>query len=294
MQRRVVGPPRGGSCLTSNSVFPVLVVEIIRTDPIEYWLSGYRAPCQRRVWVGSSKNAVILMIVRHLRRLVLSVLVVASMASHALTQNVVQLPTFHFTTVDTTVSVPDGGSAYLGGILSASSGINSSGVPILGKLPGLGRLFGNRAIGRDVSANSMRVHATIIDLNEMDDMILGQAAARRSHVGQVSATDLKAYFLSQHVGRRNERLFEPAPQRPAPLSVAAIRRTNELAVQQRDDEAHFYFEKGRKAEADGKAGVAKIFYQMAARRAAGDFKSLVLARLDRVTGNAPQVATVGR
>ncbi len=227
------------------------------------------------------------------RPLVLSVLVVASMASHALAQ-VVQLPTYHYTMVDTTVSVPDGGSAYLGGISRASSGINSSGVPILGKLPGVGRLFGNRAIGRDMSASSMRVHATIIDFNEMDEMLLGQAAARRSHLGQVSPTDLKADFLSRNVGRPSDRLFEPAVQRPAPSSVAAIRRTSELADQQRDDEAAFYFEKGQKAEADGKQGVAKIFYQMAARRATGDFKSRVLARLDMVTGNTPQVATTGR
>ena len=43
----------------------------------------------------------------------------------------VQLPTFSFTTVTTTVSVPDGGTVLLGGIKRLSEGRNEVGVPIL-------------------------------------------------------------------------------------------------------------------------------------------------------------------
>ena len=43
----------------------------------------------------------------------------------------VQLPTFSFTTVTTTVSVPDGGTVLLGGIKRLSEGRNEFGVPIL-------------------------------------------------------------------------------------------------------------------------------------------------------------------
>ena len=52
----------------------------------------------------------------------------------------VQLPTFNVTTVQTTVSVPDGGTALLGGINRLSEGSVSRGVPMLNKIPGVSRL----------------------------------------------------------------------------------------------------------------------------------------------------------
>ena len=41
----------------------------------------------------------------------------------------IQLPTFHMAGVSTTVMVPDGGAAFLGGINSASDGRSEFGVP---------------------------------------------------------------------------------------------------------------------------------------------------------------------
>ncbi len=61
----------------------------------------------------------------------------------------VQLPTFSFTTVTTTVSVPDGGTVLLGGIKRLSEGRNEFGVPILDEIPYLNRLFKNVGIGRE-------------------------------------------------------------------------------------------------------------------------------------------------
>ena len=59
-----------------------------------------------------------------------------------------QLPTFSFVTVTTTVSVPDGGTVLLGGIKRLSEGRNEYGVPILDKIPYINRLFKNVGIGR--------------------------------------------------------------------------------------------------------------------------------------------------
>ena len=56
----------------------------------------------------------------------------------------VQLPTFSFVTVTTTVSVPDGGTVLLGGIKRLSEGRNEYGVPILDKIPYLNRLVQER------------------------------------------------------------------------------------------------------------------------------------------------------
>ena len=61
----------------------------------------------------------------------------------------VQLPTFAFISVATTVSVPDGGSVLLGGIKRLSEGRNEFGVPILNKIPYVNRLFKNVAVGRE-------------------------------------------------------------------------------------------------------------------------------------------------
>ncbi len=55
----------------------------------------------------------------------------------------VQLPTFNFVTVTTTVSVPDGGTVLLGGIKRLSEGRSERGVPILSKIPYINRLFRN-------------------------------------------------------------------------------------------------------------------------------------------------------
>ena len=81
----------------------------------------------------------------------------------------VQLPTFSFVTVTTTVSVPDGGTVLLGGIKRLSEGRNEFGVPILDKVPYLDRLFKNVGIGRDASSLMMMVTPRIIIQEEEED-----------------------------------------------------------------------------------------------------------------------------
>ena len=74
----------------------------------------------------------------------------------------VQLPTFAFTQVSTTVSVPDGGTILLGGIKRLSEGRTERGVPILSKIPYVSRLFRNVAVGRDASSLMLMVTPRII------------------------------------------------------------------------------------------------------------------------------------
>ncbi len=81
----------------------------------------------------------------------------------------VQLPTFAFTTVTTTVSVPDGGTVLLGGIKRLSEGRTEDGVPILDKIPYLDRLFKNVGIGRETSSLMMMVTPRIIIQEEEED-----------------------------------------------------------------------------------------------------------------------------
>lgn len=85
----------------------------------------------------------------------------------------VQLPTFAFTTVNTTVSVPDGGTILLGGIKRLSEGRVEHGVPMLSKLPYVNRLFRNVGVGRETSSLMMMVTPRIIIQEEEEANVLG-------------------------------------------------------------------------------------------------------------------------
>jgi hypothetical protein len=168
----------------------------------------------------------------------------------------VQLPTFSFFTVQTTVSVPDRGGAYLGGI---GRGADSSTTRGIGPLA-------NRGLASSRGASGMSVHATIIDHHEIDQAILAQAAAERGAAANPAVA--KAAAISRTVGKSDSL-----------DSVAAIREQQSAAAAKQASEATEYFAKAQKAEADGKPGVATIFYQMVIRRDATQLKQQAQARL---------------
>jgi type II secretory pathway component GspD/PulD (secretin) len=113
----------------------------------------------------------------------------------------VQLPSVRTFSVGTSVLVPDRGATYLGGVKRASYGSSSFGVPGLRGVPGAGRLFGNRAIGADVSSSSAWATATIIDHDELDRAVLAEAAARRGAPPVEPAIARKAAFITRHIAR---------------------------------------------------------------------------------------------
>lgn len=177
----------------------------------------------------------------------------------------VQLPTFSFFTVQTAVSVPDSGGAYLGGI---SRGYNSSttrGLPFWSKTPWLSPLATSRGIGSGASAGGVSVHATIIDHEELDRAVLSEAAARRS---APSETDLKA-----------ERLTREARSDGPPASVAEIRRQQAAEDEARAEQAATLMAKAREMEAANKPGQARIYYRMASRHADAQLQQEIAQRL---------------
>ena len=84
----------------------------------------------------------------------------------------VQLPTTSVFSVNTTVSVPDGGSISLGGNSGSAWSSTRSGGPF--------RPFGNRAIGGTQFASNASVHVQIISLAEMEADLLSQLPSDRS------------------------------------------------------------------------------------------------------------------
>ncbi|MEM9186559.1 MAG: hypothetical protein AAGB00_08705, partial [Planctomycetota bacterium] len=88
------------------------------------------------------------------------------------TGTTVQLPTFQFVSVSTTVSVPDGGTVLLGGIKRLNEGRTEAGVPLLSKVPYINRLFRNVGIGRETDSLMMMVTPRII-IQEEEEQRLG-------------------------------------------------------------------------------------------------------------------------
>jgi hypothetical protein len=200
----------------------------------------------------------------------------------------VQLPTFSMFTTSTTVSVPDRGNVLLGGINRAASGRNEFGTPILGKLPYGNRLFKNVGIGSERSASQMRVSAYIHDFDAMEEALMSQPTGRAVSSYQPQSRSQAAALAHTLLPRDNAGLVStwqpslPDPARQPTMSLTDA-RTRRLAKEQtRASEAVDFYQRGERAEAEGKLGVAKIYYQMAARRAEGPFADRVAAKLDAI------------
>jgi len=69
-------------------------------------------------------------------------------------------------------------------------------------------------------------------------------------------------------------------------SVAEARRLHRSEQNAQNDEARVLLERGLTAEEDGKANVAKIYYRMALKRAAGQLQQQVQARLDALDSSS--------
>ena len=214
-------------------------------------------------------------------------------ATSALGQGLtVQLPTYSFTTVGTTVMVPDQGSTLLGGIDRASDGRNEFGMPFLHFPP-----FKNQSIGQSRSAVNMSVTATIHDFDAMDQALLNSPSpagltsnGQRPGVAPAGMVAGRA-ALPRAADLAGHWLPEPTAAAGLTGTNLAAEQSRRVAQQQtRADEAEKYFERARQAEADGKLNVARIYYQMVARRAAGDLQHQALARLEAVGGGTPRVA----
>lgn len=80
----------------------------------------------------------------------------------------VQLPRVTKTRVRTVAVIPDGGVLILGGLTDSSEGQRSRGVPLLSKIPLLGRLFRSDGKQDQSSDDMLMVHGKIIVFDEME------------------------------------------------------------------------------------------------------------------------------
>ncbi len=80
----------------------------------------------------------------------------------------IELPVFQRSTVETSVSVPDGGTILLGGIKRLAEGDVEHGLPVLSKIPYVSRLFTNTAAIQDSQSLMLMVTPRII-IQEEDE-----------------------------------------------------------------------------------------------------------------------------
>jgi hypothetical protein len=205
------------------------------------------------------------------------VAIAAANAQQNVPATTVQLPSYSVFTVQTTVSVPDGGGAYLGGLNSGASNSSRFGVGPLS----------NRGLSSTRGASGVSVSATVIDNQEIDRALLAEAAANRvSNERAAEATNAKAAAIAKSIPTRAA--AREASERSGsalPGSVTAIRSENAAAADLQSAELASYMAKARQAEADNKPGVAKVFYQMVARRDQGQMKQQAVERLAALTPN---------
>jgi hypothetical protein len=189
---------------------------------------------------------------------------------------VLQLPTYRQFAVGTTVVVPDRGWVHLGGNGGAAVGgsqFGALGVPL------------QRAAGAHTSAGGMSISATIHDFEAMDRTLLEQAAARRGNRARFDAATPEPHWSHD------------AP----PASVAEIRRQHAAQAHSNPpaplDDAGRLITQGDAAVRMGNRGAARVYYQMAARRAAGPLQATAQAKYDKLRPSATagsQAATSSR
>jgi hypothetical protein len=174
----------------------------------------------------------------------------------------VQLPTIGVFNVQTTVSVPDSGAGIAAAIKRARTARALSGLPLGPK---------RAAVGGEAQAAAIHVAATIHDQAEMDEAVLRSGewaqAGKKSSPPQDEFTLQLAQAQEDSAGR---------PQ----ASVAEIRQRRAVAEDSNLDEGLAKLELARAAEKAGKKSVARIYYQMAARRLQGKPKQQALAKIE--------------
>ncbi|HKD36789.1 MAG TPA: hypothetical protein VKB78_08305 [Pirellulales bacterium] len=209
----------------------------------------------------------------------------------------VQLPTFNFFTVATTVEVPDSGGGVLGGTGIAISGRVETGIPGLGFRP-----FDNVATGGVCGASGASIHAEIQDLDEMDRALLAGGGGNVADNTSPDSIAIQKLPVMLRPLARNAKGISSSRE-PSPLlgdaagsqSVADMRRqqaaADAVAETQTQGEAQRLFDQAGDLQAAGKPGVAKVYYRMAARRATGDLKDRAIAAL-RELSQQPTTSSV--
>jgi hypothetical protein len=185
---------------------------------------------------------------------------------------VVQLPTSGTFSIHTTVSAPDSGSAYAGGSRYTAAGSSQRG--------------STRASGGMTLANGTSVHATVIDLNELDKMIRSQSGSKPY---EPDLTQEKSIAKPQSI--TNSERTDP----PAQYAYLMAMSHSSVDVERSIEDARYYLSLASEAKRKSQWGVVEFYYQMAWKSLPESRRNAALASLvksrDRIQ-NQPKESDV--
>lgn len=179
--------------------------------------------------------------------------------AQAVAGQVIQLPSFHSFSVDTTVVVPDAGRAAIAGNRQGRTSASR-----------VGPRSANRSVGVHRQAAGARALATIHDPLEADAALRRQAQAPSRVPVEASSRSTAPW-----AGRA-------AATDRAVQSVTSIERERASRAAAVERETLALVEKARAAAAGGKPGVATIYYQRATAQATGRLEQTISAELGKL------------
>lgn len=162
---------------------------------------------------------------------------------HPADAQVVQLPTTGTFSIQSGVSVPDSGSAYAGGYRSGAVGSQSRGP------------LERPAYGSQMSAAATSVHATIIDLGELDRMIRSQAGTKPAQVELANEDTRPSKFV------HGAKAF-PA-QNAQYEYLAALSHDAKAAPSHVSEDTRYYLTLAQSARQKGHWHAVELYYKLA-------------------------------
>ena len=188
----------------------------------------------------------------HTRLLSLSAAALCVIGSAANAQFAVQQPVVGFTGVNTTVSVPDSGGAYLGGL-----GHSAYGERLVGPFrPGF-------AAGTTHTDSAMSARVWVHDPAEMDHRLLRAAQPPARPLADPHAENAWRQLVRGAAERERRPAVAASPQRPVVGSPPADE--DRLAHSKARSEAARQYQLGVRAEERGRGGLARLHYRAAER-----------------------------
>jgi hypothetical protein len=156
---------------------------------------------------------------------------------------VVQMPSTGTFSLSGSASVPDGGSAYLGGNRRSGSGSTSRGP------------LSTSAFGSQASSGSASVHATIIDLDELDRMIRSQTGTK-SATPTLNSKPAKPSKFGVAIKRQPE-----SPREYEYLST--LSHLEQVKSSQLNEDARYYLSLANDARQKGHWHAVELYYKLA-------------------------------
>lgn len=196
--------------------------------------------------------------------LTIASLSVVSLSANSLRAQVVQLPAIQQFSMSGGATIPDGGTAYLGGNSYSSTGSVSRGFSPFNQ---------NRAFGASSGMSSMSATVQIIDLAAMDEAILNSnvpsrviAQKNRSLAVSDSAAsdaDKARKFLSSYSSIKTAREGDPS-YRDYPSALGGSgSKPPAVDPSLAESNVRHYLKMGMEAEAANRIQSARVYYKLA-------------------------------